>query len=169
VQYTFLHSFSFEYNSPISSTDPLLYDRLIRRFQSAAEREKEGRERGYSGVLEANFVRSEAKIEALQHPDPNSPMTYSRAPDGSITAVEQDEGERAQGPEEGWEKWKDVMGMRFVKGDDVDFEYAIVDENDEYDDRAEEDRRHLESYLNEEEERFVGEGRPTGQTGIQDY
>jgi hypothetical protein len=69
----------------------------------------------------------------------------------------------------GWEKWKDVMGMRFVKGDDVDFEYAIVDENDEYDDRAEEDRRHLESYLNEEEERFVGEGRPTGQTGIQDY
>ena len=165
----FLTFVSFEDSSPILYTDPLLYDRLIRRFQSAAEREKEGRERGYSGVLEANFVRSEAKVEALHHPDPNSPMAYSRAPDGSITAVEQDEGERALGPEDGWEKWKDVMGKRFVRGADGDFEYATVDENDEYDDRAEEDRRHLESYLNEEEERFVGEGRPTGQTGVQDY
>lgn len=96
-------------------------------------------------------------------------MTYSRAPDGSITAVEQDEGERAQGAEDGWEKWTDAMGLRFVRGDDVDFEYATVDGNDEYNDRAQEEQKHLESYLNEEEEQFMGEGRPTGQTGVQDY
>lgn len=149
--------------------DPLLYDRLVRQFQSTSEREKEGRDRGYSGILEANLVRSEAKIDALQHPDPNSPLIYSRAPDGSITAVEQDESERAQGPEHGWEKWKDVMGLRFINGTDGDFDYATVDENEDYDDRAEQDQRQLEDYLDDEEAIFVGEGRPTGQTGVQDF
>jgi hypothetical protein len=96
-------------------------------------------------------------------------MVYSRAPDGSITAVEQDEEDRPQGRDDGWERWKDVMGLRFMKGDDVDFDYASVDENDEYDDRAEEDQRQLEEYLDGEHESFVGDGKPTGQTGIQDY
>ena len=154
---------------PILYTDPLLYDRLIRRFQTAEEREKDGRQKGYSGVLEANLVRSEAKLEALQHPDPNSPMAYARAPDGSITAVEQDADERSTSREDGWEKWKDVMGRRFLRGDDVDFDYASLDDNEEYDDRAEEDRRRLDDYLDKEEESFIGEGKPTGQTGVQDY
>ena len=152
-----------------SYADPLLYDRLVRRFQSASERETEGRERGYSGILEADLTRSEAKIEALQHPDPNSPMVYSRAPDGSITAVEQDEGERPQSRYDGWERWKDVMALRFMKGNDSDFDYASVDENDDYDDRAEEDQKQLEEYLDDEVDSFVGDGKPTGQTGIQDY
>lgn len=120
-------------------------------------------------MLEANFVRSEAKIEALQHPDPNSPLTYTRAPDGSIIAIEQDESERAKGIENGWEQWKDVMELRFLRGDDVDFDYTTVDENDEYDDRIEEDQKQLEAYLEDEEERFVGGGMPTGQTGVQDF
>ncbi|KAK3719906.1 hypothetical protein LTR37_004029 [Vermiconidia calcicola] len=149
--------------------DPLLYDRLIRRFQTASERENEGRERGYSGVLEANLVRSEAKLEALQHPDPNSPMVYSRAVDGSITGVEQDDDDRAVGRADGWEKWKSVMGLRFIRGDDGDFEYAAVDEDEGLDDRGEEERTKLEEYLDAEEESFVGEGSPIGQTGVQDY
>ncbi|KAK3717616.1 hypothetical protein LTR37_005683 [Vermiconidia calcicola] len=149
--------------------DPLLYDRLIRRFQTASERENEGRERGYSGVLEANLVRSEAKLEALQHPDPNSPMVYSRAVDGSITGVEQDDDDRAVGRKDGWEKWKSVMGLRFIRGDDADFEYAEVDEDEGLDDRVEEERTKLEEYLDAEEESFVGEGSPSGQTGVQDY
>lgn len=150
-------------------TDPLLYDRLVRRFQSASEREREGRDRGYSGVLEANLVRSEAKMEALRHPDPNSPMVYTRAADGSITGVEQNEDERAHGRDDGWEKWKDVMGLRFLRGDDGDFDYADVDENEEYDDLAEQDQRRLEEYLEGEDEKFVGDGKPLGQTGVQDY
>lgn len=138
----------------------------MRRFQSAEEREKEGRERGYTGTLEADLMRSEAKLEALQHPDPNSPMVYTRASDGSITGVEQD---GPVGKDDAWEKWKDVMALRFLRGDDDEFEYADVDENEEYDDRAEEDRRMLETYLEGEEERYVGEGRPIGQTGVQDF
>lgn len=45
--------------------DPLLYDILIRRFQSAAEREAEGRARGYGRVLEGSLLRGEAKLERI--------------------------------------------------------------------------------------------------------
>ncbi|EMC93819.1 hypothetical protein BAUCODRAFT_36280 [Baudoinia panamericana UAMH 10762] len=136
------------------SSDPLLYDRLIRRFQTADEREKEGRERGYTGSLEADLVRSEAKLEALRHPDPNSPVVYKRAGDGSIVGVEADEDERAHGREEGRERWVDVMSQRFLRGDDTEFDYSTVDDNEEYDDRGEEDRNQLEQYLGKEDEEF---------------
>jgi hypothetical protein len=40
------------FTSPnLELADPLLYDRLIRRFQTAAEREADGRAKGFSGVL----------------------------------------------------------------------------------------------------------------------
>lgn len=84
-------------------------------------------------------------------------------------AVEQNVEDRAQDQDDGWEKWVELVGLRFLRGDDVDFDYATVDDNDEYDDRDEEGRRTLETYLEGEEEEFVGQGRPTGQTGIQDF
>lgn len=96
-------------------------------------------------------------------------MVYTRANDGSITAVEQDSDERPQGKEEGWRRWKEAMGLRFVRGDDEDFDYAVVDETDEFDDRDEIDRRNLDEYLRGEEERFVGDSKPEGETGVQDY
>ena len=114
-------------------------------------------------------MRSEAKMEALHHPDPNSPMVYTRAPDGSIMGVEQDAEERATSKADGWEKWKDVMGLRFIRGDDSDFDYGTVDDSDEYDDRIEEDRKQLDEYLDGENEEFLGQGKPTGQTGVLDY
>ncbi|KAI1650870.1 coiled-coil domain-containing protein-domain-containing protein [Daldinia loculata] len=45
--------------------DPILYDALIRHFQSPAEREKEGREKGYSRVLEVDLLRGEAKLAQI--------------------------------------------------------------------------------------------------------
>ena len=83
--------------------------------------------------------------------------------------MEQDQDERPQGREEGWERWKDVIGQRFLRGGDDEFEYEDVDGNEEYDDRGEEDRIGLERYLEGEEERFVGDGSPVGQTGVQDF
>lgn len=141
----------------------------MRRFQSAEEREREGRHRGFSGLLEANFARSEAKLDALAHPDPNSPLAYTRGADGSITGVEQDEDERARSREEGWERWKDAMTQRFLRGDDADFEYSGIDESEEYDDRDEEERSKQDEYFGKEDEAFVGEGRPQGQSGVQDF
>lgn len=141
----------------------------MRQFQSLEEREKQGRERGFTGSMETDLVRSEAKLEALQHPDPNSPMVYRRAQDGSIVGVDADEEFRPQTKADAWSMWLDVMEQRFLRGDDKDFDYETVDQNDEYDDRAEEDRSELDDYVDKEDAQFLGEGQPTGETGIQDF
>ncbi|KAK0869256.1 hypothetical protein LTR87_013815 [Friedmanniomyces endolithicus] len=157
------------HGSNLELADPLLYDRLIRRFQSPAERQREGRERGYTGNLEADLMRSEAKLEALRHPDVNSAMAYKRAEDGSITGVEADREERAGSKEEGRARWVEFMRQRFLRVEDGDFEYEVVDESEEYDDRGEEEQRHLEAYLARQSEEYLGEGGPRGETGVQDF
>lgn len=151
------------------SPDPLLYDRLVRRFQSAAEREAEGRARGAAGNLEATLLRSEAKVEALQTPDAGNPLVYERGANGEIVGVEEDVGDRAEGKNEGLEMWKDVMGRRFMRGEDRDFDYKIVDDGEEYDDLEEEARGAQDDWFDGEEQEFVGAGRPQGETGVQDF
>lgn len=150
--------------------DPLLYDRLIRRFQTPAEREAEGRAKGFSGILEADILRSEAKMDALAHPDPNAMFSYSRGPNGEIIAEDHDD--VPVDKEEGEKRWRWEMEMRFLKGADYDFDYQTVDENDEYDDWSEEQER----YFDEEKPEWVvddNEGNPEsklqGETGVQDY
>lgn len=151
------------------SPDPLLYDRLVRRFQSAAEREAEGRARGAAGNLEATLLRSEAKVEALQTPDAGNPLVYERGTNGEIVGVEEDAGERVEGKTEGQERWKDVMGRRFMRGEDRDFDYKGVDEGEEYDDLEEEAQGAQDDWFDGEEQEFVGDGRPQGETGVQDF
>lgn len=108
-------------------------------------------------------------MDALRRPDPNSPMVYTKGADWSVRAVEADAGDRVQNRDEGWERWKGVMGERFLRGDDRDFTYDSVDENDAYDDREEENRRRLSDYLAAEKEQYVGKGEPEAQTGVQDF
>lgn len=146
-----------------------MYDRLIRRFQSSAEREQEGKAKGYSGKLESDLLRSEAKVHALNNPDPNKPLVYTQTADGSITALEQDGDERAQSREDGKLKWREFAEDRFLAGEDQDFEYANVDGNEAYDDWEAEGRGRLEEWIEGEEETFVGVGRPEGETGVLDY
>lgn len=167
LRYLELHP---DYFSPtLELANPLLYDRLIRRFQSTAEREEEGRKKGYSGVLEADLLRSEAKLEALKNPDPNATFTYKRGPNGEIFAEEEDE--IPQNKEEGYARWKYEMETRFLRGDDDDFEYASVDDSEAYDNLTEEDREREEVYFGDEEPGFVlDEGQTLqGETGVQDY
>jgi hypothetical protein len=45
--------------------DTLRYDALIRRFQSAEEREEEGRVKGFGRVLEVDLLRGEARLSRL--------------------------------------------------------------------------------------------------------
>lgn len=120
-------------------------------------------------MLEADLVRSEAKVEALAHPDPNSPLVYRRDADGSITEIEQDEDERAGSREGGMERWRDVMEQRFLRGEDREFEYETVDESEDYDDRAEEERSVQEEYFDGEEEQWLNGETPKGETGVQDF
>ncbi|KAH9809817.1 coiled-coil domain-containing protein [Teratosphaeria destructans] len=157
------------FSADLELADPLLYDHLVRQFQTPEERERAGRERGHTGNMEADFVRSESRLEALRHPNPNSPVVYKRGPDGSIVSVDADAGEKAQSKEQAWERWKDIMGQRFLRGDDDQFDYKAVDENDDFDDRQEEDREDLDKYVGAQEAEFVGDGTPKGETGVQDF
>ncbi|KAJ9637579.1 hypothetical protein H2204_004728 [Knufia peltigerae] len=162
-----------------SSNNPLLYDRLIRRFQTPAEREAEGRQKGYSGILEADLYRSEAKLDALRHPDPNSIFTYKRGPHGEILAEERDE--VPANKEDGQARWRWEMETRFMRGGDDDFDYSTVDDNPDYDDRAIEEQDAEDRYFDAQEPEFLvesdqgssqsqGRGRELqGETGIQDF
>lgn len=169
---------SYFQNPSLELADPLLYDRLIRRFQSAAEREAEGRKKGYSGILEADIMRGEAKLDALANPDPNIRFNYRRGENGEILAEEEDEIPVSK--EEGLERWKWEMEMRFVEGRDADFEYETVDLDESMDDLVTEERERAEKWFDEEEEGWVGdddhggnveggERQLKGETGIQDF
>ncbi|KAI9844170.1 MAG: hypothetical protein M1837_005770 [Sclerophora amabilis] len=160
------------FSSSLELADPLLYDRCVRRFQSTAEREAEGRKKGYSGILEADLLRSEAKIAALAHPS-SATVTYSRGPNGEI--YPEDPVEVPRSKEEGEARWRQEMTLRFLKGEDDDFDYGAVDESEEWDDRAQEEREEEEKYFAEEEPTWVlgegngSEGEVQGETGVQDF
>ncbi|KAI9696376.1 MAG: hypothetical protein M1836_005654 [Candelina mexicana] len=163
------------FSSSLELADPLLYDRLIRRFQSTAEREAEGRSKGYSGILEADLMRSEAKVAALANPD-SATMTYKRGPNGEIYPDDKDEVPSSK--EEGERRWKKEMEIRFLRGDDNEFEYQNVDDDEQWDNKAEEEREEEEKYFAEEEPRWISgedENSPRGsmdrkgETGVLDY
>ncbi|OAG22717.1 hypothetical protein CC77DRAFT_931232 [Alternaria alternata] len=159
-------------DSSLELADPLLYDRLIRRFQTASERETEGRKKGFSGQMATDLWRAEAKKDALSQPDPNSLFTYNRGPQGQI--VEEDKDDVQMTKEEGRAWWVDEMTQRFLRGGDEDFEYEkLVDKNPKYDD-PEQERDLEDAYFDSMESDFDsdGEGKEkvlTGETGIQDY
>lgn len=142
---------------------------MIRRFQTAAERESDGRSKGWSGIMEADIMRSEAKVAALAHPDPNSPLVYRRDASGAITAVDQDEEERPKNKQEGRDKWKYIMEQRFLSGRDDEFDYKEVDGNDDYNDWEDETRTREDEYFDGEDAEFIGEGDKKGETGVQDF
>ncbi|KAL2062372.1 hypothetical protein VTL71DRAFT_6638 [Oculimacula yallundae] len=173
------------FSSPdLELADPLLYDRCIRRFQTTSEREADGRAKGYSGVLEADMYRTEAKIAAMnpesQTASPSSSrsrppnddpagfvpfVSYSRGSHGEVLPEEDDEVPSTK--EEGLERWKFGMTVRFLKGDDDDFDYAAVDGSDELDDVERRERE--ESWFEGEEPEFVEEAEKSGETGVQDF
>jgi len=157
-------------DSSLELADPLLYDRLIRRFQTARERETEGQRKGFSGQMSTDLWRAEAKKDALQHTDPKSLFTYTRGPQRQI--VEEDKDEVPMTKEEGKTWWMDEMTQRFLSGADDDFDYKAVDGNEKYDDEKERDIQ--EAYFDSMESDFDsdGEGKEKvliGETGIQDY
>lgn len=150
--------------------DPLAYDRLVRRFQTHSEREAEGKKKGYSGTLEADLWRSEARIEALKNPNAALLMTYKRGKDGEILAEEKDEVPMTK--EEGMQRWRKEMELRFLRGHDDDFEYSMVDRSEEYDDRGVEEREEEEKWFDEEDSQWVtdtAEKHVEGETGVQDF
>lgn len=68
------------------NSDPLAYDDLIRQHQTIAEREAEGRKRGWAGTLEASLLRSEARMAKADPFNPKYKETV-RSPISSIDAT----------------------------------------------------------------------------------
>lgn len=162
------------FSSSLEDADPLLYDRLVRRFQTPAEREAEGRTKGYSGVLEADLLRSEAKVAALENPGTHVLYTYKRGANGEILAEEKDEA--PQSKEEGMQRWGKEMEFRFLRGEDQDVDYTSIDESEEYDDIKTEERERQEAWFDQEEPQWADEeDEPApekelyGETGVQDF
>lgn len=110
-------------------------------------------------------------MDALAHPDPHAMFSYSRGPSGEILAEDRDEIPPSK--EEGEKQWRWEMTMRFLKGEDGDFDYTLVDTNDEYDDWNEAQ----EEYFEDEEPEWMVDNadgsdinlRLQGETGVQDF
>ena len=184
-------SWQFKSNSV---TDPLLYDSLVRQFQTPAEREAEGRAKGYSRVLEGSLLRGEARLEAMAktYVPGDSSESYNpeasarssvRSQQNTTFSVEADLAPKPETKAEARERWEEFLRDRFIHGKDEDFEYAKVDENDEFDVLERKDQE--EAWFDdedpewvtdkgdqEEDESGVGgrrERKIEGQTGIQDF
>lgn len=188
--------------------DPLLYDALVRRFQTAEEREKEGREKGFSRVLEVDLLRGEAKLSRLaaeSSQEETSSYAHARLPssfspssvtattaskaasggadskhnyqsDGDVLGLDDELPPDTQ--EEGRERWEEFLRTRFILGQDDDFDYVTVDEDDAYD--VIERRDEEDAWFNAESPGWIegGDGEDSsakdkkqleGETGIQDF
>ena len=96
-------------------------------------------------------------------------MRYRRTADGEIVAEEKDEIPLSK--EEGMQRWRGEMEMRFLRGEDAEFEYRDVDESEEFDDWATEGREFEERWFDEDEPAKDEEEAAflSGETGVQDY
>jgi hypothetical protein len=138
----------------------------------------DNRNKGYSGALEADLIRSEARLEAAQNHDLEDNMVYRQTSDGEIRAGTREESSATK--EESFVLWQREMEARFVRGDDSEFDYKTVDENEGYDDHALERQEAEDKYFDEEDPEYVigddgarrtksQEGRLQGETGVQDF
>ncbi|KAL2198823.1 coiled-coil domain-containing protein-domain-containing protein [Corynascus similis CBS 632.67] len=218
---------SYFQSSEHELSDPLLYDFLIRRFQTPAEREAEGRAKGYARVLEGSLLRGEERLAKLRErtagtggsdygdqdddnddgredSDEGGDRTGvgsgaygrgSRSGSGSapLAANGETAGKRTttmttfsslnaelmpppKTREEGLAQWEAYLRDRFIRGEDDDFDYALVDDDDEYDVLDRVDRE--EAWFEEEDPEWATSGEEgergkekilRGETGIQDY
>ncbi|KAI1258993.1 coiled-coil domain-containing protein-domain-containing protein [Xylariaceae sp. FL1019] len=166
--------------------DPVLYDKLVRRFQSHEQREQEGRVKGFGRVLEVDLLRGEARMKRLaEDVERTSEIGRSAAqngdekPDMDATRTRRDAEQPEvvdevetydldkpppQDAEEGRSRWNEYLRRRFVAGRDDDFNYRTVDEDDEYDtlERREQEDAWIEneepSWIEEDEDQQAADG-----------
>ncbi|KAF5011788.1 hypothetical protein FDECE_2122 [Fusarium decemcellulare] len=168
-EYLARHPSYFE-NLEHELADPVLYERLVKRFQTAAEREAEGKAKGYGRTLEADLQRGEAKLSQLKESN------------GSANGVHNSNGDL----EHPWEKpaadkthglqlWHAFLEERFVHGLDEDFDYRPIDADEDLDTMIRQDAQ--DAWFDDEEPSWVDDGdeprappgRREGETGIQDF
>ncbi|KAF4976616.1 hypothetical protein FZEAL_6747 [Fusarium zealandicum] len=152
--------------------DPILYERLVKRFQTASEREAEGKAKGYGRTLEADLQRGEAKLTRLKESNGEDTATNATVnPEGDIEYPwEKPAADKAQG----LQLWHAFLEERFVQGMDEDFDYQPVDADEDLDVMLK--REAQDAWFEDEEPSWVegdepgtASGRIKGETGIQDF
>lgn len=156
--------------------DPVLYERLMRRFHSAAEREAEGKAKGYGRTLEAALQRGESKLAHLHQENGHNTAKSDYRESGDV-GLDQPWDQPAKDKEHGQQLWHAFLEDRFVHGHDDEFEYSLIDNNDEYDTMSRTDAE--DAWFDDEEPSWVDDGQTSdggkeermleGQTGIQDF
>ncbi|CAN8100045.1 unnamed protein product [Discula destructiva] len=149
--------------------DPDLFDRLIRRFRSAAEREAEGRSKGWGKTLESSLMRGEARLERISSSVtgdtmPSSASSTSRKPNSITTNIDFSVADlvndKPATKAEGRAAWDEFLRERFVRGGDEDFDYAKVDGDDDLDSLEHIDLE--EAYFDDEEPEWADDSDVTG-------
>lgn len=114
-------------------------------------------------------MRSEAKLDAIHNAGSSSTTRYLQASSGEIFT--EDKSDPPKNKEDATARWRDEMEMRFLRGEDRDFDYRQVDESDEWDDRTEAERDIHDKYFQEEEPSWaIEDGKVlSGETGVQDF
>jgi hypothetical protein len=159
--------------------DPILYERLVKRFQTPAEREADGKAKGYGRTLEADLIRGETKL-ANVHQSAEQPNGHSSSssldPDSSKVVGDGGVGTNAwdaeaENKEHGMQLWHAYLEARFVEGMDEEFDYSQVDDNDQYDTMAIRDAE--DAWFDNEEPSWADCASQSpvrrGETGIQDF
>jgi hypothetical protein len=155
-RYLEMHPEYFDDES-LELANPILYDALVRRFQTTAEREAIGRSRGHVGQHYLNILGPADKEDTVGGQNPDALFAY----------------DTPESKEEGAAWWNDEMRQRFLRGDDSDFDYKTVDDNTRYND-PEEERDIQDAWFDSMSSDYDtdGEGKEkvlTGETGIQDF
>jgi len=156
--------------------DPLLYDTLIRRFQSPAEREAEGKKKGYARVLEGSLMRGEERLAKMAGSYGEQPVEQRAINGGGQRAAPSAAADRGAQPEQrplafpggmgdedisqvpwskedGKSRWVTFLRDRFVHGGDDEFDYALVDKNEDLDVLERKDRE--DQWFDDEDPRWA--------------
>ncbi|KAK9366875.1 coiled-coil domain-containing protein-domain-containing protein [Lipomyces kononenkoae] len=178
LHYLHLHTPSYFQQSGLAEADPLLHDRLIRRFQTANERQAVYQTRGWAGRMYEDLMRAERRLEIENAKRTEESLRQDMGE--SVIAAAEDNDVRSR--EEGERQWQYLMTLRFLEGLDTDFDYDEVDFDEEWDDLAQLARDREDEYFDAEEPTwYEGDNQGDrmddrssghilkGQTGIQDF
>lgn len=155
--------------------DPVLYERLVKRFQSASERTAEGKAKGYGRTLEASLLRGENTLAGLASAKEATSSLYAGRSNSSVNLTLDNPWDApANDKQQGLELWRTFLEERFIRGGDEEFEYKKVDGDEELDvwERTGDEERWFEDEEPSWAEGYRKGGREEarkGQTGVQDY
>jgi len=174
-----------------------MYETLILKFQSRAERDAEAEAKGYSRILEGDLRRGEAKLATLaaeatsdeRHngatAEPQSASERGPQPsrlDRDIILLETESSKEekiSMTKDQARELWNEFLTRRFVRGEDSDFDYSHVDADDELDVLERQDAQ--DAWFDDEEPSWIIDQEDEdsshnpkakvllGETGIQDF